>query len=207
MASVIVHLAIAKKVLEHINVEDQRDYYLGSIAPDIAKQIGQTKNVSHFIFNTKENVPNIDLFIEKYPDFKHNSFDLGYFTHLYADNIWFDKFLPSRIGSNSLKLLDGTIIASTPEEITKLLYEDYTNLNISVIEDYDLDLSLFYEDFKIPNTTLNEIPIDKLNILIDQMGIIIENSKQEKTYTIDMLDINIFIEDVSKEIIELLKEY
>ena len=64
MASVIVHLAIAKKVLEHINVEDQRDYYLGSIAPDIAKQIGQTKNVSHFIFNTKENVPNLDLFIE-----------------------------------------------------------------------------------------------------------------------------------------------
>ena len=42
MASAIIHLAIAKKVLEHINVEDQRDYYLGSIAPDIAKQIGVT---------------------------------------------------------------------------------------------------------------------------------------------------------------------
>ena len=39
MASAIIHLAVAKKILEKIHVENEYDYYLGSIAPDIAKQI------------------------------------------------------------------------------------------------------------------------------------------------------------------------
>ena len=36
MASAIIHLAVAKKILEKIHVENEYDYYLGSIAPDIA---------------------------------------------------------------------------------------------------------------------------------------------------------------------------
>lgn len=53
------------------------------------------------------------------------------------------------------------------------IYNDYTDMNIKLIDEYNLYLSLFYEDFDIPNTNINEIPIDKLNILIDRMKIII----------------------------------
>ena len=49
MASALIHLAVAKKILEKIHVENEYEYYLGSIAPDISKQIGQSKDKSHFI--------------------------------------------------------------------------------------------------------------------------------------------------------------
>ena len=70
-----------------------------------------------------------------------------------------------------------------------------------------MDLSLFYEDFQIPNTKINEVPIDKLNILIDKMGIIIENSKQEKLYIFDTTLIYNFIEEVVEKLIEEIKDY
>ena len=54
---------------------------------------------------------------------------------------------------------------------------------------YNLDLSLFYEDFIQPKTTFNEIPIEKLNLLVDKMGIIIENTKEKLDYYINDIDI------------------
>ena len=207
MASSIIHIAIAKKVLEKVNVPDRKDYFLGAIAPDIAKQIGLNRDISHFIINSKEDIPNINIFIRRYPFFKYNSFDLGYFTHLFADKIWFDEFIPKFIQNSSLNLLDGTIIKMSPNEMTEMIYNDYTNLNIRVIEKYDLDLSLFYEEFKIPNTTINEIPIEKLDILINKMGILLENSKKEKTYTLDMTYINNYVEDTVTRILEFIEKY
>ena len=207
MASSIIHLAIAKKILEKIHVENEYDYYLGSIAPDIAKQIGESKDKSHFVINTKEDIPNIKLFIKRYPTFLYNSFNLGYFTHLYTDKIWYEEILPKFKSSSSLKLLDGTILNLDEEEMKSIIYSDYTNINIKIIEKYDLDLSLFYNDFKEPKTTLKEIPINELDILINKMGIIIENSKQEKTYTFDEYLVYDFIEDVKDRIIDEIYKY
>ena len=207
MASSIIHIAIAKKVAEKIKVEKPRDYYLGAIAPDIAKQIGINRDVSHFVINSETDIPNINIFVRRYPYFKYNDFDLGYYTHLYADKVWFGEFLPNFVQNNSIRLLDGTIVNMEPEELVQMIYNDYTNLNIRVIEQQDLDLSLFYEEFKVPKTNITEIPVNKLDILINKMGILIENSKKEKTYTLDMFQINDYIDRVAKEIIEELKKY
>lgn len=207
MASAIIHLAVAKTLEQHFNIENKKDYYLGSIAPDISKQIGENKQMSHFLFNSLDDIPNIKLFTEKYPNFKNNSFDLGYFIHLYTDKIWFKDFLPQIIAGNYIKLLDGTIINTTPEETQTIIYQDYTNLNIQLIDEYKMDLSLFYEEFNPPKTTLNEIPINKLNILIDKMGIIIENSKEKKSYTFDTFLVLQFIDEVSQKILKLLENY
>ena len=46
MASAIIHLAIAKKVKERVKVKREKDYFLGAIAPDISKQVGETKEKS-----------------------------------------------------------------------------------------------------------------------------------------------------------------
>lgn len=207
MASAIIHLAVAKEVEKKIkNVTNEYDYFLGAIAPDLARQIGIPKEDSHFIKNSyKEDVPNIKMFELKYPNFRDNSYDLGYYTHLYTDKEWADGFLDSITYDNSIRLLDGTIIASSKEEIRQLIYSDYTNLNIRIIEDYDLDLSLFYEDFKEPDTTINEIPKDKLDILINKMGIIIENSKSEQTYSLDINQIKKFIEETANKIVKELE--
>ena len=207
MASAIIHLAIAKKILEKIDVENKYDYYLGSIAPDIAKQIGESKDKSHFILNTKEDIPNIKLFTKRYPTFLYNSFNLGYFTHLYTDKVWYEEIVPKFKSSSSLKLLDGTVLNLDEEEMKSIIYSDYTNINIKIIEKYDLDLSLFYNDFIEPKTTIKEIPINELDILINKMGIIIENSKQEKAYTFDEYLVYDFIEDVKDRIIDEIYKY
>ena len=208
MASAIIHLAVAKKLEKELFIKNKYDYFLGAIAPDISKQVGRTKEESHFLINTPENIPNIYLFIKRYPDFKFNSFDLGYFTHLYTDKLWFEEFLPGITTNNSIKLLDGTVLqAQDPEEILRLIYSDYTNLNTKLIEEYNLDLSLFYEEFKIPQTNIKEVPIDELDILINKMGILIENSKENKTYTFDIITINEFINKCADEILEILKKY
>lgn len=206
MASAIIHLAVAKKLLDYIKVENKKDYLLGSIAPDISKQIGSSKVSSHFLINTKPDVPNIQMFIDKYPNFINNSFDLGYFVHLYTDKLWFNGFLEHFIYNNSIKLLDGTVIETTKEEMQNMIYSDYTNMNIELIDKYEIDLSLFYEEFQIPKTNILEIPTYRLDILINKMGILISNSKQEKAYTLDINQVEQFIDYTCNEIINKLKE-
>lgn len=157
MASAIIHLAVAKVLEDNLHIENKKDYYLGSIAPDISKQIGQSKQKSHFLYNTKANVPNIKMFTDKYKEFKNNSFELGYYIHLVTDKLWFDEFFETIVCGQSLRLLDGTIIQTTQQEIQNILYSDYSNLNIQIIDEYQMDLSLFYEDFKIPKTKITEV--------------------------------------------------
>ena len=202
MASTIIHLAVAKELENKLNIKNKYDYYLGSIAPDLSKQIGESKIESHFLKNTyKESVPNIKLFTSKYPNFKNNPFDVGYYIHLYTDKIWFEDFMDEIAFQNSVKLLDGTILeVKNRDEIQQLIYSDYTNINIELIDEYNLDLSLFYEEFKTPKTKIEEIQVDKLNFLINKMGILIENSKEEKLYTFDIFNIKEFIEKTVKEI-------
>lgn len=205
MASAIIHLAIANEIKKNFKVDNEKDYLLGSIAPDISKQIGKNRDISHFITNTNE--PNINLFINKYPNFKRNSFNLGYFIHLYTDILWNKIFLNEIINKDNIRLLDGTIIKTTEEETLRMIYSDYTNLNIKIIEEYNLDLSLFYEEFSIPKTHLTEIPIENLDILLDKMGIIIENSKESKPYTFDFEKIDNFIKESIQIITRELKKY
>lgn len=200
MASAIIHLAIAKELEKKLSVSNKYDYYLGSIAPDIAKQIGESRNKSHFIQGLKSDIPNLDLFKSKYPYYLENDFTLGYYTHLFADKEWFGNFLPKIKTDDFIRLLDGTIIKSNPEEIQALIYSDYTNLNIQVIDAYNLDLSLFYEEFKEPKVKFDEIPLDKLDILINKMGILIINSKGEKSYSIDMTQIKNFITETVEKL-------
>lgn len=207
MASAIIHLAIAKELEETLNIKNKYNYYLGSIAPDIAKQVGITKEESHFIKNTYNNVPNLAIFTDKYPNFFKNEFELGYYIHLLTDKLWVEEYLNNHSLNSSITLLDGSTMETTKDELQKILYSDYTNLNIQLIEDYDLDLSLFYEDFKEPETDITEIPVDKLDILINKMSIIIENSKQEKTYLLDAFSIKQFITNTVEEIEKELRKY
>ena len=207
MASTIIHIAVAKKVLEEFKPSNQKDYYLGAIAPDISKQLGESRLKSHFFENQFKEIPNIKAFCQKYPNYKTNSFNLGYFVHLYTDKIWEEDFIHKIKEKKTITFDNGTTISTEGDVFFKMLYTDYTNLNIQIIDKYDLDLSLFYEDFIVPDTNIEEIPVEKLDILLNKISILIENSKGEKSYLIDISEVEEFIEKVSKEIIDYLKEY
>ena len=132
---------------------------------------------------------------------------MGYFIHLYTDKIWFAEFLRSKYYDNFIKLIDGTVINVSQQEKLDIIYNDYTNLNVYLLDKYDLDLSLFYEKFVMPNTDIDEIPVDKLQILLDKMGLIIMNSKEKKAYVFDDVAINKFIDYCTDKILRKIKEY
>lgn len=204
MASAIIHICVAKEIGKKTNKES-KDYYLGSIAPDISKHLGQTKEKTHFQTNSvKDSVPVLSDFLSLYKDDITSDFTLGYFIHLYTDKLWFDGFIDKLVLNENIRLIDGTILKTTPDEITRLIYNDYTNMNISLIDKYELDLSLFYEDFVVPKSKIKEVPLEQMNLLIDKMGIIIENSKKEKEFIFDVSMVNNFIVECSNEIYNYL---
>lgn len=198
MASAIIHIAIAKEINKDLHM-NEKELFLGTIAPDISKQIGKSKVKSHFLPNKNTDLPNLEEFLNKYKDNLNNPFIMGYYIHLFTDYLWF-KYFMSEItnASDYIKLLNGHKINCSGKEITKLIYNDYTNLNISLIEEYNLDLSLFYEDINIPNIKFDEVPLDKLQIIVDKMGTIIENSKNGYTYSFNIDNVKQFIELCTK---------
>ncbi len=199
MASAIIHICIAKEINKVLKM-DEDELLLGSIAPDISKQIGQTKEISHFLDPSNEDeIPNIDRFLAKYKNDLSSPFTMGYFIHLLTDKYWFRDYLYQYVErytkSKHKKAL--TITA-----LRDLMYNDYTNLNPDLIDAYNLSLDIFYKDFKIPKTKIKEIPVDKLDILLDKMGQILEETKQEKSFLFDTKDIKIFINNSVKYIIK-----
>ncbi len=191
MASAIIHIAVAKKLNEQLKM-NEKELFLGTIAPDISKHIGQDRKISHFLDENR--IPNLNLFLKKYNNSLNIPFIMGYYIHLFTDYLWFKYFFNEITNLNtSITLLNGDTLKCSKEEINKLIYNDYTNLNILLIEEYNLDLSLFYEEIEIPKIKFTEIPLDKLQIIVDQMGIIIENSKKEKTYSFNLDNVKQFI--------------
>lgn len=206
MASTIMHIAVASELYKRISTKlklDYNDYILGTISPDISKILHTSKKTSHFLTNNND-IPNIDLFLKKYHNNLDNSFNLGYFIHLYTDKLFYRDFLPlfiqDDILQSTVKCLNGNILNLSQEERKRLLYNDYSNLNIKIIDEYQLNLDLFYNEFEKPNTNITEIEIDKLNLLIENAGIIIKNATEQKNYILNLSSIKSFIEDTIEEI-------
>jgi len=203
MASSVIHMCVAKKINGKLKY-DENMLLLGTIAPDISKHLNETKTRSHFLTDGI----NIDIekFLDKYKDQLDNSFIMGYFIHLYTDLLW-DKYFVSEIVENdTIKLLNGETVEKTPEIYKKLIYNDYTNLNIKLLDEYNLDLSLFYQDIIVPDIYMDEIPINKLSIIVEQTGIIIKNTKENKAYTFELENIKPFINTSANLIYLKIKE-
>lgn len=208
MASALIHLCIAKKVNEVLK-KNEKEFLLGSIAPDISKQVGETKLKSHFLRNENESIPQLDKFLDKYKNtLKNNDFNLGYYCHLFVDVIWFGLFINSYCGvdQTEIRYKNGEKRKLDSKTFMKILYNDYTNLNVTIIDKYNLDLSLFYEEIPKIKSNIDEIPIDKLNIIVDKMGIIIENSKERETVILDLTSVFRFIDKTCDDFLDNLKE-
>jgi len=199
MASAVIHLCIAKEINKYLKMNEY-DLLVGAIAPDISKQINETKEISHFLDHTNEDdIPNIDRFLAKYRNDLHNPFTMGYFIHLLTDKYWFRDYVYQFIERYTRDNVKKKI---TYTAIRDLIYNDYTNLNTDLIDKYTLPLDIFYEEYREPKTAITEIPVDKLDILIDKMGLIIEEAKKEKNFIFDMSDIEIFIANSVKYILK-----
>lgn len=204
MASSVIHMCVAKKINEKLKLPLNM-ILLGSIAPDISKHMGETKTRSHFL--TDGEIVDIPRFLEKYQSQLNHPFMMGYFIHLYTDFLWDKYFISEIVENDTITLLNGDKVSTDLELYHKLIYHDYTNLNILLLDEYGLDLSLFYEEAVLPKLEMDEIPVEKLSVLIDYTGVIIENTKKKKDYTFNLEQIKAFIETSSDLIYLKIREF
>ena len=191
MASALIHMVVANEVNKKLN-KDNDQMLIGSIAPDISKQIGENKVRSHFL-DSEGDLPNIDKFLNKYKNNLDDSFVMGYFIHLYTDYLWFKYFIPEICDKNVITKLDGTKVKCTENMIIQYIYNDYSNLNSRLLDEYDMDLHIFYENIPKFQNIIEEIPMDKIQIIIDKVSIIIQNSKERKDFVFDLESVKNFI--------------
>jgi hypothetical protein len=199
MASAVIHMCVAKEVNKYLHM-DENMLILGSIAPDLSKIVGETKEISHFLDHTKEDdIPNIDRFLAKYRDDLTKPFGMGYFIHLLTDKYWFRDYIYQFVERYTR---DDTKKKITYSALKEIIYNDYTNINIDLIDKYNLPLDIFSNEIEFPKSRINEIPLDSLDLLIEKMGLIIESSKEDKNFLFDIKDIEIFIANTVKYIIK-----
>ena len=203
MASSVIHICIANEINKTIN-RDSKKLLIGTIAPDISKLLGETKFYSHFLDNVNNNIPNINKFLDKYGNYLNDDFVLGYYIHLYTDYLWFKYFIPNIIKCNYIKELDGTLVEYTEKTFKYYVSNDYSNLNNQLIDRYNFPMKIFYEEIPYIPNIISEIPIDRLNLIVDKTGILIEESKKGKKYLFKIDDIITFIESSKKTILKEL---
>lgn len=207
MASVVIHMCVAHEVSKKIKLKNYNEFLLGTIAPDISKRIGWSRDLSHFI-DSDTTYPDLNRFLKKYGDKLDNDFILGYYVHLYTDYLWFKYFIGDIKYEGLITLKDGTKIDYDFSTFQKYLYNDYTNLNVKLLDEYDLDLSLFYNPLVKPDVVMDEIPVDRLQVLLNYSSTLIENSKVKKNYLFDISNVKEFVlvstELISSEINKLM---
>lgn len=204
MASSIIHIAVAHELNKKL-MRDEQKLLIGTIAPDISKLIGETKKNSHFL-NDDEDIPDIYKFLAKYKNNLNDDFVMGYYIHLLTDYFWFKYFIPEIYENDLIKKLDGKVVNCKGNMAIMYIYNDYTNINIKIIDEYQLDLKMFYNEIPKIDYIIDEIPMDKLFIIINKVEKIIEESKKRKELVFDMDNINNFIKLAIKLIFANIEE-
>ena len=126
---------------------------------------------------------------------------MGYLIHLITDKYWFGDYVYRYIR----RYMNTSLVRYT--QVKDIIYRDYTRLNMKLIDEYELNLYFMCNNIILPSSKIEEIPIDKLQLVIDKMSIIIKELDDSKTVMFDIDDINEFVLECSKMVIKDLKRY
>ena len=134
----MIHICVAKKVNEYLKMPDKM-LFLGTLAPDLSKELNDSRKKSHFY---EQNSVNLEKFVDKYKYKLWDPYVMGYFVHLFTDKIWEETFVPKFVNNADIKLQHGGMSLSSLDVVSKLIYEDCTNLGTILIDKYEPKLSL-----------------------------------------------------------------
>lgn len=192
LASLVIHVAVAEEINKVIK-KDKGKLLLGAIAPDVAKLVGDERGVSHFFENDEADYPNTDLFLEKYQSKMKDDFVLGYFIHLYTDYLWIKYFISEFLNENYITKLNGEVVKINGRMDKLYIYNDYEALNNAVIKKYNLDINVMRSSLGKLEDLIEEVPEDKLNVLVDDMQRMIDKSNADKNMVMTMDNVDNFI--------------
>lgn len=200
MASAIIHMCVAKKVNEKLNM-DIRLLSLGSIAPDSGKYFTGSKEVAHFIKDVP-NMPEMDDFLNKYKNYLNKPFEMGYYIHLLTDKYWFDNFVEDRIAKYNEKF-NNTL---RRKDILKVIYNDYSILNVPMISEYNPYIEIFMNEFDEVDSVISEIPCFKFDIFVNEMSKIVMEEINGDCEILKYDEVCDFIEECSNLILLDIKK-
>ena len=192
MASVIIHLAVAKKVNEVLK-RKQNELFLGAMAPDAAKLVGSSRRISHFITDPNSDTPELNIFLDRYKDDLDDTFVLGYFIHLVTDVLWFDEFLVNFVNDNTITTKTGEKLQLDDKDVLDIIYNDFTSMNQEVEKYYDLNLEDFYKLESLPKSKIKEFPETYFYEVINKIKFINER-KSNYSYLFNINQVVPFIE-------------
>lgn len=192
MASSLIHIAVTNELNKKLN-KNKEKLFIGTIAPDISKLVGENKMRSHFL-DQNDSIPNLEKFLDKYKKNLNDDFVLGYYIHLYTDFLWFKYFISEVYDKDIIKKLDGTEVKCNGRMASIYIYNDYTNLNAQLVDKYGLDFKIFYNELPELENIIEEIPMDKLHLIVDKTGTLLLNSKNYKDMIFNLEHVERFIE-------------
>ena len=139
-----MHAAIAKQLMTKFSQLDMA-FLIGNEAPDVDKISEMSKDETHYLVPSNRGTRRVDLrlFLQEHPETLSDSFTLGYYTHLLADEVWltdvFMKVVPPQDDPRRPAVLER-------------YYEDFKKLNPYLVHKYGLQ--------PLPSTATEAVPAD-----------------------------------------------
>lgn len=174
MPGYVIHMAVASRILGEKGISDSsfKDaFLLGNIIPDAMAR--DSKKESHFwdddTFTRLNRIPNLEDFLSIYKHKLDNPFVLGYYTHLYMDNLFVREYWNEHFElldkdmrpENSYELVSNIRLRSTGVIYSRekflsdeLYYGDYDRITPYIFDRYPI---------YIPSEILEEYPIRQID--------------------------------------------
>lgn len=144
MGSRLMHAAIATLLMAKYPQLDMA-FLVGNEAPDVDKINQMTKDETHYLVPSDRGTRRVDLqaFVRTHPETLTDSFTLGDYTHLLADEVWltdvFMKVVPAKDDPRRPAVLER-------------YYEDFKKLNPYLVHKYGLQ--------PLPASAADSVPAD-----------------------------------------------
>lgn len=224
MPSWIVHLATASEVIKKINIENENSFLIGNLIPDAERHVIKDfsvyvpYNVSHYseiqiIDGKKEELPNIEKFINNYKNYLNNPMVLGYLTHILTDYYWNKTtYIRYTIRDNQgncigVKLNNGNEIKCGIKERSEIKHKDFDIFKNSIIEKENYTIPKYEDKLLQDLKVIKEIPFneDDINKIIKYLNKEDCNKKLDQYNLFTQKQISNDYKNSIKFVIEFLK--
>lgn len=232
MPGYIIHLAEAELVARllkeqstlSVDMSEQwkQTFFCGNLIPDAVPK--DKKRSTHFwdekdmgdIFVT----PCISKFMDKYRIDLMDPLLCGYFTHLYLDQVFYNKYIPHRIGfyndcgkqEQKASEISYARIIKTGERVSleklfsgEYIYGDYTRLNKYFMEYYHIDIP--WDAFTSEISIVEAEKCDLANVFYELKMFLSESpNKQGKLKIFSEESLNNFLVETSQAIVDIFRK-
>ncbi|MFC7680769.1 hypothetical protein [Paenibacillus sp. GCM10028914] len=190
MGSRIMHYCISAGLARELMINDDQ-FFLGSIAPDVHKNMNTPKSISHFMKEDNDGKFFADYleFNHKYLRYMKDPFYLGYFYHLISDVIWVEEIYYKKI-----KWLP----QPEKKEAQLKYYRDFWRLNGKLIDYY----SLAYRPIDVKPIEIEEIDYRYLPELIKDLEVDFLMKDEAKAEELEILEFEEVIDVLEKTVRE-----